>query len=353
MARILVTGITGMDGSILAERLLDQGHKVFGLVRRSATSNLSRIEHLLDHPDLSLIDGDITSQESIFRAIEKAEPSSIFHLAAQSYVPYSFSAPVNTFETTAIGTINVLEAIRNIDTSIRFYQASSSEMFGKVLQTPQTENTPFYPRSPYGVAKAAAHYATINYRESFGIFASSGILFNHEHERRGASFVSKKVTQGVAKALAHYSQGENFDPISLGNLEAKRDWGYAEDYVEAMQMIMDHTEPDTFVIATGIARSVRTLCEEAVSSALALLNLSAEKIQWKGQDAAETGWLGDSLLFKVSKEFYRPAEVDILLGSAEKAKKILGWEPKTPFSAMIRTMVDYDLKTESGRLAIR
>lgn len=353
MARILVTGITGMDGSILAEMLLEQGHKVYGLVRRSASSNLLRIEHLLENPNLTLIDGDITSQESIFRAVEKAEPALIFHLAAQSYVPYSFSAPVNTFETTAIGTINVLEAIRNMDQSIRFYQASSSEMFGKVMQTPQTENTPFYPRSPYGVAKAAAHYATINYRESFGIFASSGILFNHEHEQRGISFVSKKITHGVAKALASHAKGISFEPLSLGNLDAKRDWGYAEDYVEAMQLILNHSEPETFVIATGIARTVRMLCDEAVASALELLNLPAEKISWKGQGENETGWLGNTLLIKVSKEFYRPAEVDILLGSAEKANKILGWEPKTSFETMIHRMVSSDLKLYQENLAIR
>lgn len=342
MTNVLITGITGMDGSILADQLLLQGYKVYGLIRRCASSNNGRIQHLLDHPHLTLIDGDITSQESIFRAIELAEPKFIYNLAAQSFVPYSWAAPVNTFEITCLGAINVLEAIRNTDRSIRFYQASSSEMFGKVQETPQRETTPFYPRSPYGVAKAAAHYATINYRESFGIHASSGILFNHEHERRGEQFVSRKITQGVAKILLNKKKGLSYEPLKLGNLDARRDWGYAEDYVKAMRAIIEFNSPETFVIATGITRTVRDLCTTAVAVGQKILGLDQVPITWKGKEENEVGFIDETPIFTVSKELYRPAEVDLLLGDPSKANKQLNWSPETPFEEMIYRMVKFD-----------
>lgn len=344
MENVLITGITGMDGSILADLMLAKGHTVHGLVRRSASPNYWRIKHQLDNPKLILLDGDITSQESVFRAIEKAEPRMIFNLAAQSFVPYSWSAPVSTFEINSVGVLNILEAIRNIDRSIKFYQASSSEMFGKVIATPQTETTPFYPRSPYGVSKAAAHYATINYQESFGIHATSGILFNHEHERRGESFISRKVTQGIAKIFAKKLENSPYEPLKIGNLEAKRDWGYAEDYVKAMIAIMNDRIAQTFIIATGVTRTVRELCEAAVEAARHTLSLPHQSISWKGSKENEVGFFDGEPLFVVSKEFYRPAEVDLLLGDSSKARTQLGWSPKTSFEEMVRRMFAFDWK---------
>lgn len=352
MGNVLITGITGMDGSILADLLLAKGHKVFGLVRRSASPNYWRIEHQLENPNLTLIDGDITSQESVFRAIEQAEPKWIFNLAAQSYVPYSFAAPVNTFEITAVGVLNVLEAIRNIDRSIKFYQASSSEMFGKVLETPQKETTPFYPRSPYGIAKAAAHYVTVNYHETYGIHATSGILFNHEHERRGEQFVSRKITQGIAKIFELKLKGLPFEPLKIGNLDARRDWGYAEDYVKAMISIIQHPNPETFVIATGITRTVRELCEATIEAAYETLSLSPQKVEWKGEAENEVGYLDGVPVFAISKEFYRPAEVDLLLGDPSKAKKKLGWAPEIAFEEMVRRMFKADYDRVSGKTKV-
>lgn len=339
---VLVTGITGMDGSIMADYLLTKGYTVYGLVRRSASSNHWRIQHLLKHPKVHLLDGDITTQDSVHRVIETAEPEKVFHLAAQSFVPYSWAAPVHTFQTTGLGVINVLEAIRNIDRSIKFYQASSSEMFGKVQETPQRETTPFYPRSPYGVAKVAAHHATINYYESFGIHASSGILFNHEHERRGEQFVTRKISRGVANFFSQKLRGESPEPVRLGNLEAKRDWGYAEDYVKAMYKIINHPTPETFVIATGVTRTVREWCEATVKAAVKELDLPHPNIVWSGTGENEIGYYGKDPLFVVSKEFYRPAEVDILLGDATKAHKKLGWKPETPFEEMVSRMFKFD-----------
>lgn len=343
MGNALVTGVTGMDGSIMTEYLLGKGYSVYGLVRRSASDNLWRINHLINHPKLHLLDGDITSQESVYRAIEQAQPELVFNLAAQSFVPYSWSAPVNTFEVTGVGVLNVLEAIRNIKKSIKFYQASSSEMFGKVRETPQNEETPFYPRSPYGVAKVAAHFATINYHESFGIHATSGILFNHEHERRGEYFVTRKITKGVAKYFANKMKKNPVDPLKLGNLDAKRDWGYAEDYVKAMYLIINHPAPETFVIATGVTRTVREWCEATVAAAINTLNLSG-RIEWKGKGEHEVGYFAGEPLFIVAKEFYRPAEVDLLLGDPTKAKKKLGWSPETPFEIMVERMFRNDFE---------
>jgi len=343
MGNALVTGITGMDGSIMADYLLDKGYKVYGLVRRSASDNLWRINHLLDNPNLQLLDGDITSQESVYRAIERAQPEMVFNLAAQSFVPYSWAAPVNTFEVTGAGVLNVLEAIRNINKSIKFYQASSSEMFGKVRETPQNEDTPFYPRSPYGVAKVAAHYATINYHESFGIHATSGILFNHEHERRGEHFVTRKISKGIAKYFANKMKKHPYEALKLGNLDAKRDWGYAEDYIKAMFKIINHSQPETFVIATGVTRTVREWCEATVAAAVNALNLSGH-IEWKGKGEHEIGYFAGEPLFVVAKEFYRPAEVDLLLGDPSKAKKKLGWTPETSFETMVGRMLRHDLE---------
>jgi GDPmannose 4,6-dehydratase len=343
MGNVLITGITGMDGSILADHLLSKGYTIYGLVRQSATPNYWRINHLLNHPKVHLLDGDITTQDCVYRAIEKAEPEMIFNLAAQSFVPYSWAAPLSTFNVTGLGVINVLEAIRNSNRSIKFYQASSSEMFGKVLETPQTENTPFYPRSPYGVAKVAAHYATINYHESFGIHACTGILFNHEHERRGEQFVTRKITKGIAQFFVKKWRKEPYEPIELGNLEAKRDWGYAEDYVKAMVKIINHTTPENFVIATGVTRTVREWCEAAVAAAVKHLDLSSNQLMWKGTGENEQGLFGDEPLFIVSKKFYRPAEVDLLLGSPLKAKQKLGWYPETPFGTMVDRMVYADI----------
>lgn len=342
MGNALITGITGMDGSILADILLEKGHTVYGLVRRSASSNTWRINHLLNHPKLHLLDGDITSQESVHRAIEQAEPEAVFNLGAQSFVPYSWSAPVNTFQVTGMGPLMVLEAIRIINKSIKFYQASSSEMFGKVQETPQSENTQFYPRSPYGVAKVAAHYATINYHESFGIHATSGILFNHEHERRGEQFVTRKITKGIAKYFEQKLKKKPIESLKLGNLDAKRDWGYAEDYVKAMIKILNHPTPETFVVATGVTRTVREWCEATVAAAAAALKLPENKVTWKGKGDSEVGYFQGEPIFAVSKEFYRPAEVDLLLGDPTKAQKVLGWKPETSFEEMVGRMFRFD-----------
>lgn len=341
---VLITGITGMDGSILADYMLGLGYTVYGLVRRSASANHWRIQHLLNHPKVHLLDGDVTAQDSIYRAVETAEPELIFNMAAQSFVPYSWTAPTNTFQITGMGVLNVLEAIRNIDKSIKFYQASSSEMFGKVRATPQNEETPFYPRSPYGVAKAAAHYATINYHESFGIHATSGILFNHEHERRGELFVTRKISKGIALYFANKQKKAKYEPVKLGNLEAKRDWGYAEDYIKAMYKIINHPTPEAFVIATGKTRTVREWCEATVLAASGLLKLPQKHIEWKGHGENEMGYFAGEPIIAVSKEFYRPAEVDLLLGDPSKAKNKLGWHPETPFEEMVKRMFCNDFQ---------
>lgn len=342
MSNVLITGITGMDGSILADYLLGKGYTIYGLIRRSASPNYWRINHLLNHPKLHLLDGDITAQDSVHRAIEQAEPKLVFNLAAQSFVPYSWSSPTNTFQVTAMGVLNVLEAIRNINKEIKFYQASSSEMFGKVLATPQTETTPFYPRSPYGVAKAAAHYATVNYFESFGIHATSGILFNHEHERRGEQFVTRKISKGVAQYFVNKLKKIKAEPVKLGNFAAKRDWGYAEDYVKAMYKIINHSTPETFVVATGVTRTVKEWCEATVKAAIEMLQLYGQHLEWKGTGENEVGYFNGEPIFMVSKEFYRPAEVDLLLGDPAKAQSKLGWKPETSFEEMVGRMFRSD-----------
>lgn len=313
--RALITGITGMDGSHLADLLLSKGYDVFGLERRTSTKNTTNIEHILD--DINIVPGDLTDQNSILRAIKESEPHEIYNIGAQSFVAESWNTPESTSNTTGLGVLRMLEAIRESGKDIRFYQASSSEMFGKMGTEPANENTPFYPRSPYGVAKLYGHWITKNYRESYDMFNCSGILFNHESERRGHEFVTRKITDGVAKIHLGLA-----DKLYLGNLDAKRDWGYAPDYVEAMWLMLQQDNPDDYVIATNKVYSVRDF-----------LNLAF----------AEVG-LDWSKYVVQDPKLFRPAEVDFLLGDSTKAKKQLNWEPKTNITDMVHTMVHNDIK---------
>jgi len=317
--KVLITGITGQDGSYLAEFLLKKNYQVFGMTRRTSTSNYDRIKDIVD--EITLVSGDLLDEHSMTNAIKEIQPDEIYNLAAQSFVPTSWSQPVLTGEFTALGVTRILEAIRNAKPDVKFYQASSSEMFGKVRQTPQTETTPFYPRSPYGVAKVYGHWITVNYRESFNLFAISGILFNHESPRRGLEFVTRKISH----AAARIKLGKQ-DKLHLGNLESKRDWGYAPDYVEAMWLMLQQDKPDDYVIATGKTWSVK----DCVQIAFETVGLN-----WQDYVVAD-------------QKFLRPAEVDVLVGDAAKAKKILGWQPKTSFQEMIKIMVEADLKTEKA-----
>ena len=317
--RALITGITGQDGSYLAELLLDEGYEVFGMVRRASTENFDRITHLTDK--VTLVQGDLLDQFSLVSVLETSSPNEVYNLAAQSFVPTSWRQPVLTAEFTAVGVTRMLEAIRQVDPLIRFYQASSSEMFGKVREVPQTEETPFYPRSPYGVAKVYGHFITVNYRESYGLFAVSGILFNHESPRRGLEFVTRKISDGVARIKLGLS-----DELRLGNMDAKRDWGYAGDYVRAMWLMLQQDEPGDYVIATGAEHSV----QEFADLAFAHVGLEPEKH------------------VVVDQNFVRPAEVDHLVGDASKAKEELDWEPKVSFHELVEMMVDADLERLSG-----
>jgi len=313
--RALVTGITGQDGSYLAELLLAEGYEVFGMMRRASTESVERIEHLLDR--ITLVQADLLDQFSLVAALEESQPSEVYNLGAQSFVPTSFRQPVLTAEFTAVGVTRLLEAIRTVDPSIRFYQASSSEMFGRVRETPQTERTPFHPRSPYGVAKAYGHYITVNYRESYDLFAVSGILFNHESPRRGLEFVTRKISDGVARLKLGLT-----DELSLGNLDAKRDWGFAGDYVRAMWLMLQADEPEDYVVGTGEAHSVRNFVEAAFGHA--------------GLDPEQH--------VRLDPAFLRPAEVDHLIADATLARTRLGWEPTTPFPELVSMMVDADLE---------
>jgi len=313
--KALITGITGQDGSYLADFLLEKGYQVYGMVRRASTENFERIEHIKDK--ITLVQADLLDQLSLIEIIQDIRPDEVYNLAAQSFVPTSWVQPVLTGEFTALGVTRMLEAIRLVDRKIKFYQASSSEMFGKVREVPQNELTPFYPRSPYGVAKVYGHWITINYRESYDIFACSGILFNHESSRRGKEFVTRKITDAVARIKLGLAQ-----ELYLGNLDAKRDWGYAGDYVRAMWLMLQQPQPDDYVIATGRNHTVRDFCREAFS----YVGLDYEKY------------------VKVDPRLVRPAEVDILLGDPAKAKAKLGWEPKVSFEQMVRMMVDSDLE---------
>ena len=319
MKKALITGITGQDGSYLAELLLSKGYEVYGMVRRSSTESFERINHIMDK--ITLKQADLLDQLSLIEMIKSIGPDEIYNLAAQSFVPTSWSQPLLTGEFTAIGVTRMLEAIRHVDKKIKFYQASSSEMFGKVRQTPQNEDTPFYPRSPYGVAKVYGHFITVNYRESYGIFACSGILFNHESPRRGREFVSRKISDAVAKIKLGF-----LDKLLLGNMDAKRDWGFAGDYVEAMWMMLQQKEPQDFVIGTGKTHSVLDFVKAAFDHA----GLDYKKY------------------VKTDKEFLRPAEVDMLLADSTKAKTILGWEPKTDFNSLVKMMVDSDIKASKS-----
>ena len=314
MPTALITGITGQDGSYLAELLLSKGYRVVGMARRASTVTYERIQHLLD--DIIVIQGDLTDQGSLLSMFEKYEPTEVYNLAAQSFVPTSWNQPALTGDVTALGVTRMLEAIRFVDSKIRFYQASSSEMFGKVLEVPQKETTPFYPRSPYGVAKVYGHWITVNYRESFGLFAVSGILFNHESPRRGLEFVTRKISDGAARIKLGLAK-----ELRLGNLDSRRDWGFAGDYVEAIWMMLQQEKADNFVIGSGETRSVREFCEVAFR----YVGLNHE--DYIVQDEV----------------FYRPAEVDLLVSDSRKARAELGWAPKVGFEDLVSMMVDADL----------
>ena len=337
----VVTGITGQDGAYLTELLLAKGYTVFGTYRRTSSVNFWRIEELgvQNHPSLHLVEYDLTDLSSSIRLLQASGASEVYNLAAQSFVGVSFEQPLTTAEITGIGPVNLLEAIRIVDPKIRFYQASTSEMFGKVQAIPQIESTPFYPRSPYGVAKLYAHWMTINYRESYGIFGTSGILFNHESPLRGREFVTRKITDSVAKI----KQGK-LDVLELGNMDAKRDWGYAKDYVEGMWRMLQADEPDTYVLATNRTETVRDFVTMAFKAADIALD-------WKGKDEKEQAFdvrTGKELV-RINPKFHRPAEVELLIGNPEKAKEKLGWEPKTTLEELCRRMVVADLaRNERG-----
>ena len=336
MKTAVITGITGQDGAYLAEHLLELGYTVYGTYRRTASVNFWRIEELgiENHANLHLIEYDLTDLSNSIRLIEKTQPDEVYNLAAQSFVGVSFEQPITTAEITGIGCVNLLEAIRIINPKIRFYQASTSEMFGEVQEIPQTETTPFYPRSPYGVAKLYAHWMVINYRESYDIFGSSGILFNHESPLRGREFVTRKITDSVAKIKLG-----KLDCLELGNMDAKRDWGYAKEYVQGMHLMLQAEQPDTFVLATNRTETVRSFVEMSFKSA-------GIPIEFQGTGEheiakhAETG----QTLVKVNPKFYRPAEVDLLIGNPEKAHKQLSWKPKTTLESLCDHMVTADLR---------
>jgi len=326
--KALITGITGQDGSYLAELLLDKGYEVHGIIRRASTFNTGRIDHLYQDPHINGIRlflhyGDIADSTNLIKLLYRLEPDEIYHLAAQSHVRVSFDIPEYTGDVSALGTIRLLEAIRETKLKTKFYQASSSEMYGKILETPQKETTPFYPRSPYAVAKVYAHWATVNYRESYGIFACNGILFNHESPRRGETFVTRKITRAAARIKAGLQEN-----LYLGNLDAQRDWGYAKEYVQAMWLMLQQDQPDDYVIATEETHAVHEFLGEAFS--------------YVGLDWHE--------LVEIDPKYYRPAEVDLLIGDASKAKNKLGWEAKTKFKDLVRLMVDADMETLSEQM---
>jgi GDPmannose 4,6-dehydratase len=320
--RALITGITGQDGSYLAEFLLEKGYDVYGITRRSSTNSFDRIEHIIDR--ITLLSGDLLDEHSLVAAVKESQPDEIYNLAAQSFVPTSFDEPVHTAEITGIGVTRLLESMRHVAPQARFYQASTSEMFGHALETPQRETTPFHPRSPYGVAKAYAHWITVNFRESYGLFCTSGILFNHESPRRGSEFVTRKITRGAARIALGLQQ-----ELVLGNLDARRDWGFAGDYVRAMWAMLQRPEPGDYVIATGVMHSVREVCELAFAEA---------GLDWQRH-------------VRVDAAFQRPAEVHLLCGDASKARAELGWQPGTSFETLIRDMLRADLERESGAQA--
>ena len=336
--RALITGITGQDGSYLAELLLQKGYEVWGMRRRSSTFNTSRIDHLYQDPHeadvrLRLVFGDLSDASSINQILKVVRPEEIYNLGAQSHVKVSFEIPEYTAEVTALGPIRILDAMRELDLSARFYQASSSEIYGKAIEVPQKESTPFYPRSPYAAAKAFAFYVTRNYREAYGMFAVNGILFNHESPRRGETFVTRKITRAVA-AIMHEKQQH----LYLGNLDARRDWGYAGDYVQAMWQMIQAPEPDDFVISTGESHSVREFCELAFAYA-------GCPIHWEGKGVDETGLdCHQRVVIRIDPQHFRPTEVDCLVGDSSKARQILGWKPTVDFQELVRMMVEHDLR---------
>jgi len=344
--KALVTGITGQDGSYLTELLLEKGYEVHGLIRRSSSFNTGRLDHLYQDPHaedrrLVLHYGDLNDASSLNTVLRRVAPDEIYNLGAQSHVKVSFDVPDYTGEVTALGAVRILEAVREAGLRPRFYQASSSEMFGQVAETPQRETTPFHPRSPYGVAKVYAYWITVNYRESYGLFGCNGILFNHESPRRGETFVTRKITRAVGR-IVHGGQQE----LWLGNLDAKRDWGYAGDYVEAMWRMLQHGEPGDYVVATGETHTVREFCEK--SFACAGLTLA-----WEGEGVRETGRCTKTgkTLVRVDPGYFRPAEVDLLLGDPTKAKTTLGWKPKVSFEGLVEMMTNADLAHAASRTA--
>ena len=341
MKSAIITGITGQDGAYLAQLLLDKGYRVYGTFRRTSSVNLWRIEELgiADHPELRLVEYDLTDLSSSIRLLQQSQAREVYNLAAQSFVGVSFDQPLTTAQITGIGPLNLLEAIRIVDPSIRFYQASTSEMFGKVQSMPQNEATPFWPRSPYGVSKLYAHWSTVNYRESYGIFGCSGILFNHESPLRGREFVTRKITDSVAKiALGQ------LDCLMLGNIDAKRDWGFAREYVEGMWRMMQADEPDTYVLATGRTETVRDFVQLAFKAVGRDIVFSGEGEAEIGVDAAS----GETVM-RIDPRFYRPAEVDLLIGDASYAREKLGWAPQTSLETLCEMMVQADLRrNEAG-----
>lgn len=339
--KALITGITGQDGAYLAELLLEKGYVVYGTYRRTSSVNFWRIDELgiSSHPNLHLIEYDLTDLSASIRLLQNTAVTEVYNLAAQSFVGVSFDQPVTTTEITGIGALNLLEAIRIVNSDIRFYQASTSEMFGKVQAVPQVESTPFYPRSPYGVAKLYAHWMTINYRESYGIFGCSGILFNHESPLRGREFVTRKITDSVAKIKLG-----KLDVLELGNLDAKRDWGFAKEYVEGMWRMLQADKPDTFVLATNRTETVR----DFVTMAFKAIDI---QLKWQGEAECETATCSKTgtLLVRVNPKYYRPAEVELLIGNSEKARNVLGWQPKTTLEELCQMMVEADLRrNENG-----
>jgi GDPmannose 4,6-dehydratase len=336
MKTAIITGVTGQDGAYLTELLLEKGYKVIGTYRRTSSVNFWRLEFLgvSQHPNLELVDYDLTDLSNSIRLLEKYQPDEVYNLAAQSFVGVSFEQPITTAEITGVGPLNLLEAIRIVNKNIRFYQASTSELYGKVQAIPQDEKTPFYPRSPYAVAKLFAHWSVVNYRESYDIFASSGILFNHESPLRGLEFVTRKITDKVAKI----SLGDE-TPLELGNIDAKRDWGFAKEYVEGMWRMLQHDTPDTFVLATNETHTVRSFVEWAFKA----VNIS---IEWKGAEADEKGYHAETgqLLVQINPKFYRPAEVELLIGDYTKAETVLGWKPQTSVEQLCKMMVESDVE---------
>ncbi len=335
MKKALITGITGQDGFYLAKFLISKGYEVWGMYRRSSLDIGERIDEIIK--EIHLIDGDMIDHASLIKILQEVEPDEVYNLAAQSFVPASWTEPIATAEMTGLGSLKILEAIRLTNKNIKFYQASSSEMFGKAQETPQKETTPFYPRSPYGVAKVYAYWMTKNYRESYEMHASNGILFNHESPKRGKQFVTRKITYSAVKIKLCLQ-----DCLEIGNLDAKRDWGYAGDYVEAMWLMLQQEKPEDFVIATGETHSVREFIEETFKA----LDMN---ITWEGEGLDEVGKVGDKIVVKLNPKFYRPAEVDLLLGDPSKAKKVLNWEPKIKFKKLVKMMVESDLRLISSK----